>query len=149
MPSPSIEERFNPESAEVMKQYAGKGGGGALPELLGIELVEMSPGTITAKGVFTDDLITMSGNVHGGAMAAMIDHVTGMVVYPLIPAGSWAATTELKLNYIAPMQAGEVRIEASVLAITNRSAVVRGEIYNGDKLLVAAQGTITIVPPRA
>jgi acyl-coenzyme A thioesterase PaaI-like protein len=33
--------------------------------------------------------------------------------------------------------------------MTNRSAVVRGEIYNGDKLLAAAQGTLTVVAPKS
>ena len=62
--------------------------------------------------------------------------------------GHWAATTEVKLNYIAPVQAGVVEAEATVLAMTNRSAVVRGELtYNG-RIVCAAQGTLTIVEPR-
>ena len=70
------------------------------------------------------------------------------VVYPLLPVGQWAATTEIKLNYIAPGQAGVLETESTVLAMTSRSAVVRGEIYYEGELACPAQGTLTIVSPR-
>jgi acyl-coenzyme A thioesterase PaaI-like protein len=54
----------------------------------------------------------------------------------------------VKLNYIAPVQAGVVETESTVLAMTNRSAVVRGELYYRDRLVCAAQGTLTIVDPK-
>lgn len=148
MPSPSIEERYDEQMAAGFLRNGGKGGGGALPEFLGIELTKFAPGKLWARAVISDELLTPFGNAHGGAMAAIMDHVTGVVVYPLMPKGAWAATTEIKMNYVAPMQAGEVQVEATVLAMTNRSAVVRGEIYNGDKLLAAAQGTLTVVLPK-
>jgi 1,4-dihydroxy-2-naphthoyl-CoA hydrolase len=82
------------------------------------------------------------------ARDAIVDHVTGIVVYPLMKRGQWAATTEVKLNYVAPVQTGVVETESTVLAMTNRSAVVRGEIYHQGRLACAAQGTLTIVDPR-
>jgi acyl-coenzyme A thioesterase PaaI-like protein len=42
-----------------------------------------------------------------------------------------------------------VDTESTVLAMTNRSAVVRGEIYADGRLVCAAQGTLTIVAPKA
>ncbi len=81
-------------------------------------------------------------------LAAIVDHITGVVVYPLMKRGQWAATTEVKVNYIAPVQTGVLEAESSVLAMTNRSAVVRGEIYFEGRLVCAAQGTLTIVDPR-
>lgn len=82
-------------------------------------------------------------------IAAIVDHVTGAVVYPMMAKGDWAATTEVKLNYIAPVQASVVTSESTVLAMTNRSAVVRAELFVGERLVAAAQGTLTIVAPRA
>lgn len=148
MPSPSIEERYDAKIAEGFVRGGGRGGGGQLPEYLGITLTKFEPGKCWATAEITPELLTPFGNVHGGAFGVMLDHVTGVVVYPLMPSGYWAATTELKINYIAPMQAGIVTIEATVLAMTNRSAVVRGEVYNDERLLAAAQGTLTIVAPR-
>ena len=82
-------------------------------------------------------------------MAAIIDHVTGVVVYPLMPKGHWAATTEIKTNYIAALKAGVLETESTVLAMTNRSAVVRGEVFSEGRLVAAAQGTLTVVAPRS
>jgi acyl-coenzyme A thioesterase PaaI-like protein len=38
--------------------------------------------------------------------------------------------------------------ESTVIAMTNRSAVVRGEVYSDGRLAAAAQATLTIVAPR-
>jgi len=127
----------------------GHKGGGALPGYLGIELVRFAPGKLWCRATIRDELVTPFGTVHGGVAAAIIDHITGVVAYPLIPAVHWAATTEIKTNYLAPLKAGVVDTESTVLAMTNRSAVVRGEIYADGRLVCAAQGTLTIVAPKA
>lgn len=142
----TFDQRYNADIADMMVEL-GDGMPG-LPDYLGIELLRFEPGKLWARATFRDELVTPSGNVHGGALAAILDHVTGAVVYPLMPAGHWGATTELKLNYIAPVQAGVVEAEATVLAMTRRSAVVRGELHYCGRLVCAAQGTITIVAPR-
>ncbi len=141
-----FEDRYNEEIAGAMIEF-----GNSMPGLsayLGIALERFAPGELWARASLGEELLTPSGNVHGGALAAIMDHVTGAVIYPLIQTGSWAATTELKLNYIAPAQAGELRAYASVLALGNRSAVVRGELHQGETLICAAQGTLTIIAPR-
>ncbi|GAC1644780.1 MAG: PaaI family thioesterase [Candidatus Dormibacteraceae bacterium] len=146
-PAPSIEERFNPEIANRFLEMAG-GAAGGLPGFLGIELVRFEPGKLWSRATVTEELLTPFGNAHGGVLAAVVDHVTGVVVYPMMKPGQWAATTEVKLNYIAPVQVGTLEVESSVLAMTNRSAVVRGEIFYQGRLVCAAQGTLTIVDPR-
>lgn len=139
-------DRFDANIAKSMRAMSNDIGG--LPQYLGIELVQIGPGTVDARATLGKELLTPSGNVHGGCLASILDHITGAVIYPLMPQGYWGATTELKLNYIRPVQAGIVEATASVLAMTNRSAVVRGEILAGGRVACAAQGTITIVAPR-
>jgi 1,4-dihydroxy-2-naphthoyl-CoA hydrolase len=145
--SATIEERYSAELAAQMLEH-GHLGGGALPQYLGLELVRFAPGKLWCRAIIREELVTPFGTVHGGVAAAIIDHVTGVVMYPLMPRGHWAATTEIKTNYVAPLKPGVVETESTVLAMTNRSAVVRGEIYGEGKLLCAAQGTLTIVAPR-
>ena len=144
----SIEDRYDDEAAQRMLALGGRGGGD-LPTYLGIELVRFGPGKLWCRATLREELLTPFGNVHGGVVAAIVDHVTGVVVYPLMPSGYWAATTEVKTNYIAPVPAGVVETESTVLAMTNRSAVVRAELRVGDRLVAAAQGTLTIVAPRS
>jgi 1,4-dihydroxy-2-naphthoyl-CoA hydrolase len=146
-PAPTIEERYNEEIAQRFLEM-GKGAAGGLPGYLGIEMVRFAPGRLWCRAKVTDELLTPFGNVHGGVLAAVVDHITGVVVYPLMKPGQWAATTEVKLNYIAPVRTGVLETESTVLAMTNRSAVVRGEIHYEDRLVCAAQGTLTIVDPK-
>jgi uncharacterized protein (TIGR00369 family) len=143
---PSLDERYDQTVADRLLGAATTVGG--LPGWLGIEHVRFEPGRLWCRATISDEMLTPFGNAHGGALAAIADHITGMVVYPLMKPRQWAATTEVKLNYIAPVQAGVVETESSVLAMTNRSAVVRGEIYFQGRLACAAQGTLTIVDPR-
>jgi uncharacterized protein (TIGR00369 family) len=145
---PSFEDRYDPAVAEGFLA-AGQGAVGGLPEYLGIELVRFEPGRLFARATIRDELLTPFGNAHGGVVAAIVDHITGVVVYPLMARGQWAATTEVKLNYIAPVKAGVLDTESTVLAMTKRSAVVRGEIFSAGRLVCAAQGTLTIVDPKA
>ncbi|MCU4187474.1 PaaI family thioesterase [Acidiferrimicrobium sp. IK] len=148
MPRPSIADRYDQAIADSFLASAGQGAGG-LPGYLGIELVRFEPGRLWCRATIRDELLTPFGNAHGGVVAGIVDHITGVVVYPLLKPGQWAATTEIKLNYIAPVKAGLLETESSVVALTNRSAVVRGEVYGADHNLVcAAQGTLTIVDPR-
>jgi uncharacterized protein (TIGR00369 family) len=147
MPQPTLEERYDEKLAQSMLEHGDKWGGG-LPEFLGIELLRFEPGKLWCRATVGEQLVTPLGNLHGGVVAAIIDHVTGVVVYPLMPRGYWAATTEIKTNYIAALQPGVLDTESTVLAMTNRSAVVRGELYADGRLAAAAQATLTIVAPR-
>lgn len=145
--TPSFEERYDEALAQSMLEH-GSWGGGALPLYLGIELLRFAPGKLWCRATIREELLTPFGTVHGGVVAGIIDHITGVVLYPLMPAKHWAATTEIKTNYIAPVQAGVLDTESTVLAMTSRSAVVRGEIYADGRLVCAAQGTLTIVAPK-
>jgi uncharacterized protein (TIGR00369 family) len=146
-PALSIEERYDPRVAEKFLEL-GQAAAGGLPGFLGIELVAFEPGRLRCRATVTEELLTPFGNAHGGVLAAIVDHITGVVVYPLMKPGQWAATTEVKLNYIAPVQSGVLETDSTVLAMTNRSAVVRGEVFYNGKLVCAAQGTLTIVDPK-
>lgn len=143
----TVEERYSEKSAQLMITMANQLPG--LPQYLGIRLLRFEAGRLWAQADLSGQIPTPSGNVHGGAIAAILDHITGAVIYPLIPDGHWGATTELKLNYIAPIRPAVLDAQATVLALTNRSAVVRGEAYLDDVLVAAVQGTISIVVPRS
>ena len=87
----------------------GHKGGGALPAYLGIELLRFAPGKLWCRATSATSCSRPFGNLHGGVVAAIIDHVTGVVVYPLMPPRHWAATTEIKTNYIARAEGRRAR----------------------------------------
>lgn len=137
---------FDPAIAELMRAPERSATG--LPGLLGMRIDEMGPGWATVTLEVRDDLLTPFGNLHGGVLAALMDHTLGIVVYPHMKPGQWAATTEFKLNYLAPVKGGELCARADVLTITKRTAVVRAEVTNDDRLVCVAQGTLLVVDPK-
>jgi uncharacterized protein (TIGR00369 family) len=139
-------ERYDPDFADLVAGSAG--GGGGLPEYLAIRTTEVGPGTMTAELEVRPELLNPFGSVHGGVLAALADHVLGAVLYPVIPKGAWAATTQLNVNFLAPVREGVLTARSEVISLTKRTAVVRIDVHNGDRLAGAAQGTVTIAPPR-
>jgi uncharacterized protein (TIGR00369 family) len=62
--------------------------------------------------------------------------------------GQWAATTEFKLNYLAPVNQGIVAVEAEIISMTRSTAVVRIEVGNDGRVVCVAQGTVLLRDPR-
>jgi uncharacterized protein (TIGR00369 family) len=143
-PRPTL-ENFNQDFADkVVGRLSNKG----IDGYLGLMITAVEPGRLVCEMPVTDELITYIGNMHGGCLSAMCDHVLGVVMYPVMPAGSWAATTEFKINLLAPVTGGTCVATAEIISMTRRLAVVRIEIENDDRLVAVAQGTCTIVTPK-
>jgi uncharacterized protein (TIGR00369 family) len=119
-----------------------------LPGFLGCSLTEFSPGRLRAELEVRPELLTPFGNMHGGVLAALCDHVLGCVCYPHMKQGQWAATTEFKLNYLAPVSQGIVAAEAEIISMTRSTAVVRIEVENDGRVVCVAQGTVLLRDPR-
>jgi 1,4-dihydroxy-2-naphthoyl-CoA hydrolase len=142
--------RFDHYDVELAQTLAASHeNAGGLASFLGMRAVHSGPGELDVEVVVRPDLLTPFGNMHGGVIAALCDHVLGTICYPVIPRGSWAATTEFKLNYLAPVTEGTVRAEARVESLTRRTAVVRIRVVNGDRLTCLAQGTVLVMAPRS
>jgi uncharacterized protein (TIGR00369 family) len=119
-----------------------------LSHTLGMELDHFEPGFLRGGLDVRPEYLTPIGNLHGGTIAALVDHMLGCVLYPHMAKGQWAATTEFKVNYLKPVTEGRLTAEATILNMTKRSAVVRIDITNANRLVAAAQGTCTIVDPK-
>jgi uncharacterized protein (TIGR00369 family) len=138
-------DTFNEEwAARVIGVRSSRG----IDGFLGIVVTEMEPGRLVAEMEVTADLITIMKTMHGGCLSALCDHVLGVVMYPVMPPGHWAATTEFKINLLAPVTTGVCRATSQIIAMTKRMAVVRIDIENEGRLVAAAQGTCTIVAPK-
>lgn len=140
------------------EKVLGKRGRKGIDAYLGVVATEFTPGRLVAGFDVTDELVTMIGNIHGGCISALVDHVLGVVMYPVMPPGSWAATTEFKINLLAPVSSGRVEAVAEIISMTRRMAVIRIDVENittgkdgaeSRRLVAVAQGTSTIVAPKS
>ncbi len=144
MSSPTFEV-YNEDFAD---RVVGKVSRRGIDGYLGIEVTAIGPGHLTAKFDVRPEHVTTMGTMHGGCLAALCDHVLGVVMYPVMPDGYWAATTEFKLNYLHPVKGGTCTATADIASMTRRLAVVRVEIVNEGRPVCIAQGTCTIVAPK-
>jgi 1,4-dihydroxy-2-naphthoyl-CoA hydrolase len=140
-------DTFDEKTAKAMLGSVTELGG--LPNYLAIRHTELSAGRLVAEMDAREELLTPFGNLHGGCLSAFVDHCLGVVFYPVIPKGAWVATTEFKLNLIKPVSAGICQATTRVLAMAKRSGVARIDVVNNEQLVCAAQGTVTIVIPKA
>lgn len=140
-------ERFDASVAEGLIKSSDRVTG--LPEYLGLRIVDIGPGTLRAEMAVTERLHTPFGNIHGGVISALCDHVLGCVCYPLMKRGQWAATTEFKLNLLAPVSSGTLSADATVISMSRTQAVVRIDVANDGRLAAVALGTVTIRDPKA
>ena len=138
--------QYDERTAAGLRGSAAAAGG--LAGFLAIEHVEVGPGTLLARVAVRDDLLTPFKNLHGGVLAALCDHVLGTVLYPVIPRGAWAATTEFKINYLSAVTVGTLDARAEIISLTKRTAVVRIDVENEGRLVCAAQGTVLVVAPK-
>ena len=138
-------EHFNQEWADNIIGRVSKRG---IDGYLGLEVTEVEAGRLVCKMPVTDELITYIGNMHGGCLSALCDHVLGVVMYPVMPEGYWAATTEFKINLLAPVTGGTCVACADIVSMSKRLAMVRIDVENEERLVAVAQGTCTIVAPK-
>ena len=146
MVDPRIEASYDATVAERFLKANEKLMG--LPAFLGLRFVEFGPGRLRAELEVRPELLTPFGNMHGGVLSAACDHVLGCVCYPHMKRGQRAATTEFKLNLLAPVSQGTVVAEAEIVSLTRTTAVVKIEISNQGRAVCLAQGTVLIREPR-
>ena len=146
MSAPSLAERFDAGVAQSFLRSNDRVTG--LPKYLGLRIVDVGPGTLVAEMEVREDLLTPFKTMHGGVISALCDHVLGCVCYPLMTRGQWAATTEFKVNLLAPVTRGVLAANATVMSMSKSQAVVRIDVVNEGRLAAVAQGTVTIRDPK-
>src|SRR5690349_14383872 len=119
-------ERFDEELADGMLSLSRspEGGDRGVPGYLGIRFVEVVPGRCVAELEVGEHLLNPFGAAHGAVLASLVDHVLGSAVFPIVPRGTWPATLEFKLNYLAPTRVGILRATSRVVSLSKKTAVV-------------------------
>ena len=96
---------------------------GTLAGLLGIRFVETSAERVVAELPIRDDLRTVGGALHGGALMAFADTVGAAATIVNLAAGASTTTLESKTNFFAAGRAGMVRAESTPLHRGKRTMV--------------------------
>jgi uncharacterized protein (TIGR00369 family) len=123
---------------------------GLLPDLLGIDLAEVTPDKVVATLVVRPDLCTAGGVLHGGSIMAFADTLGAIGTIANLPPGATTATIESKTNFVAGAPSGtSVRGEATPVHKGRTTQVWQTRITGADGRLVALVTQTQIVkPPR-
>ena len=111
---------------------------------LGIRLEESGERHAVMSVVVEERHGNYLGGAHGGLIATLVDTVC-FFPQPLLPAGRLVTTTSLTVNYIRPVQLGELLLARSeLLHLGRRTASLTVRVTDREERLVA-HGSATLL----
>lgn len=161
MSAPPLLEHSADILARLAPSYDGLGfleaiRSGELPpapiaSLLGFEMEEIAPGSVTFAMKLGREHYNPIGTVHGGVAATLADTVMGCAVQTLLPRGVGYTTLDISVRYLRPMSAetGTVLATGTVVHHGRRTAVAEAQIVarESGKLLATATSTLLLMQP--
>ena len=77
----------------------------------------------------------------GGYIAALADQMLGLAAMTVLEDSQFFGTTNMTINYVAPVTGGELFIEAHVISQRKRSILVECSFYVDHELVAKASAT--------
>lgn len=106
-------------------------------ELLGLELADVKKGWAKVRLPFARKLVHPLGIAHGGAIFSAADSAVAMALIGLVDRDETFTTVEMKINFLKPVDAGEMIAEARIIHKGARTALGDVAVFNGEGGLVA------------
>ena len=123
---------------------------GILPELLGIQLVEVTPDKVIATLAVRPELCTAGKILHGGAIMAFADTLGAIGTVVSMPQGAGTATIESKTNFLSGAAEGSVVTGESTPVHKGKTTQVwQTRITSAQgKLVALVTQTQIVLPPK-
>ncbi len=118
----------------------------------GCVLEQVTPGAVTIRMPFRDDLTQQHGFLHAGVVATVVDSACGYAALSLMPEGAAVLSIEFKVNLLAPAKGEQIVARGRVIKAGRTISVVSGEVHavrGGEEHLVTTMvGTMMVVSGR-
>lgn len=133
------------QSASIQQRLQG-----FFPDTLGIRVTSATPERVLAELDVRDELCTVPGICHGGALMAFADTLGAVGTILNLPPGHGTTTLESKTNFFAPGMAGTtITGECVPVNIGRRTQTWQTSIRNPEgKLLAQITQTQFVLEPR-
>ena len=93
--------------------------------------------------------LQQAGRVQGGIVVALADYALFRAIKPLLKPGEATTTVEIKINFLAAAEKGELTGTAKIISAGRRLMVGEMEVKNEDgKLIAQGLGTYMVLQPR-
>ncbi len=120
-------------SGEMQERFKG-----FLPELLGIRFSAAGPDVVRAEMTVRDDLCTVPGILHGGALMAFADTLGAVGTFANLKDGQGTTTIESKTNFFGAGRAGTtIAAECAPLHKGRRTMVWQTNVRDEQGKLIA------------
>jgi uncharacterized protein (TIGR00369 family) len=121
-----------------------------LHDLLGFEFVSIEPELVVVEMPVRAEAFNSSGNLHGGAIATLIDVAAGTAAArnsTFEPGKNTIVTADMHVRYLARAKGAKVRAEARVLRAGRQLVVVECQVLDEDGRIVASADFSSMVVP--
>lgn len=110
-----------------------------LAKTMGMVVTEAGKDGVTVEMLVRDDLCTLGGTCHGGALMALADNAGAIATFLNLPEGATGTTTiESKTNLMAAAKAGtRLRARSAPLHIGGQTQVWQTRVEREDGKLVS------------
>jgi uncharacterized protein (TIGR00369 family) len=123
-----------------------------LMQTIGAMLEAVTPGRVSIRLPFRDDLTQQHGFFHAGAIASVADSACGYAALSLMPGDAAVLSIEFKVNMLAPAKGDAIIARAEVIRSGRNIMVCRADVHAvtgaDEKLCAAMQGTMMVVTGR-
>jgi uncharacterized protein (TIGR00369 family) len=118
--------------------------------LLGIKFLEATPDKVRAELTVRDELCTVPGIMHGGAIMALADTLGGVATSLNLPPGAGTTTIESKTNFLAAARTGStISAECVPVHRGKQTMVWQTRVTSGDRVVaVVTQTQMVLAPPQ-
>jgi len=118
------------------------------PKLLGLKILEVRPDCIKAEMPGREEICTLPGLIHGGALMAFADTLGAIATFLNMPEGARTTTLESKTNFISGMKSHDTILGECIPIHRGKSTMVwQTRITNGDgKLGALVTQTQMVIP---
>ncbi len=122
---------------------------GALPGLIGLEIVGAEEGSISSRLVLREELLAPNGYLHAATVVALADTSCGYGTFVSLPDGATGFTTiELKSNFLGTAREGIVECEARLAHGGRTTQVWDATVTGGGKTIALFRCTQMVLYPR-
>ena len=97
---------------------------GRFPDLMGVRILEATPERVRAELPIREELCTLPGRAHGGALMAFADTLGAMGTILNLPAGAGTSTIESKTNFFSNVPSGQKVLGEAIPLHRGRTTMV-------------------------
>ena len=121
----------------------------AFAKLLDMRVPDPDDGSSAVMMPINPSHLQQAGRVQGGIVVTLADYAFYRAVRPLLKPGEGATTIELKINFLAPAEKGELTATANIISQGRRVIVGEMEVKDQDGRLIAqGLGTYLVLQAR-